>query len=963
MRNGSYRGTSDDLEVELRVELDETGKPLTLSGDVMQARRFLASFFAASPQRVGDRVSGAVEFRGNPRLHSGFFTAEVDPRGLGSFEIAVDLEGGHRDRIPGRLEWQGSFWRKIRVEIDGVAGQPWFDSYRSSRGVEVSVESAFAQAGFNVDVKIDPFSSARARDALRGYSYAEIHRAMQARLSARQGAEHLHVHVFVCTYLEGRNNRGVLGVMYDFGANDLNRSPREGVAVFGQHPLFSDPRVPEERRQREFVYTVIHEIGHALNLLHSFDKGRPASLSWMNYPHLYPLGGEAAAEHDGSAEFWRAFPEAFDDLELRHLRHATPRELAAGGFPFGVYEEGPSPIYEGGSADPRLTALGTNPLRQSPTVTLSARTTRPDYQLGEPVFVELTARTLGRATAYIPDALDPSEGFTRITIERPNGQRVRYRPPLRVCQRATRRILEPGASVKRSHAIPLFLGAQGPVFTEPGVYKIWVELGGVNGNRVAFADPFAVRIASPDRETARFAEASWSNPRALAALYLRHPLADHAAWNALEEAAKRGNLGQKRDNTTWAYLNYVAALGWSEQFEIPDRRYAEKNQAKARERLAAIADLEQLPESARERARRLTQDDDREGTPRAIATTSDELFRLQVPPNGLFGQAGLGAEKPATANPFAIVVKTHEDNPTFADVVSWNIQHLHGDKRAGRVAKIAEYMLAFRCDFWALQEVGEDGVRDLVQAMNANGDLTYAYAIARQDEDEDARGQQSACIYRTDTARVRKLAAPGFFGNKVKVSYKDGSEKTREVFLRPPLLCDVRVGRAKKMFDFRCAVVHMKSTDPSLKDKGDGMRAAAAAELARWVAAEREDGAEKDFLVMGDMNAETAKQGLAPFAKKNKLRLLSVGMKEKYGTGEDGAITRFASRRLLDHIVITEDAVALMPESDIEEQIVIRSDVAVKGFTKKLSEGAFAQYKYSDHLPVAVRFILGKDRD
>ena len=93
------------------------------------------------------------------------------------------------------------------------------------------------------------------------------------------------------------------------------------------------------------MFTLVHEIGHALNLLHSFDKGRPSALSWMNYPHLFPLGTEAGPGHNGTSEFWAAFEQTFDELELRHLRHATPREIRSGGFEFGVYEEGASTIY------------------------------------------------------------------------------------------------------------------------------------------------------------------------------------------------------------------------------------------------------------------------------------------------------------------------------------------------------------------------------------------------------------------------------------------------------------------------------------------------------------------------------------------------------------------------------------------------------------------------------------------
>lgn len=964
MRGGTYRGTSEDLQFEFHLETDAAGAPFALSADIFASDRFVASLMCSSVQGSESTASGPATFRGNPRLFSGQVSLSADPRGLGSFEVTVDLEGGHRDPIVGRLEWQGSTFRKISIEVDGIAGQPYFDHYTSRSGAKVSLESAFAAAGLDAQVRIDSFTSGHPDNLLRGYSLAEIHRAMQDRRDRQLAPGRLHTHVFVCTYLSGRNNRGVLGVMYDFGDADVNQRAREGVAVFGQHPLFSDPRVPDDTRRREFVYTVIHEVGHALNLLHSFDKGRPAALSWMNYPQLYPLGAQAGAGHDGSAEFWRTFPEGFDKLELRHLRHATTREIGAGGFPFGIYEDGASSIYEGGVAEPRRTSLISNPLRQAAGVELIARPTKGEFLLGEPVFVQLTVKSGPNVTALIPDALDPSEGFTRFTIEKPTGQAVRYYPPLRMCMRAPQLILQPGAAEKQSHAIPLFLASDGPVFTEPGVYRVWAELSGINGAKVAFANPVTVRVAPPDRANATFAARVWEAPRLLAPLYLRHPLSDESAWGHLEEAALSAGINSTA-NPTWSYLNYVAALGWLEQFDIPGRRLAPINQTKAFARLGLL-NSEALPPGAKKRAQDLLKKTDNvKPTPQLVVTNAQELFRAEVPPNGLFGQAGLDQPSASTkVSPFKIVVKTHEDSPNFADIVSWNIQHLHGTKKAGRINAIARYMLAFRCDFWALQEVGADGVRELVDAMNSGGDLVYDYSTALDEAGNEANGQQSACIYRTDTVRVRQIQAAGFFANQVQVTHTDGTKKKRDVFLRPPLLCDVRVKQsANKVFDFRCAIVHLKSTDPKLKDKGSGMRAAAAQELARWVAMERDNGSELDFLLMGDMNAEESAQGLAPFAKANDLKLLSVGMKEKYGTGDDGAITRFASKRLLDHIVVTDDSAEYMPSSDEGEQIIIRSDVAISGFTKKLSDGPFAQYKFSDHLPVAVRFVLSKDRD
>jgi endonuclease/exonuclease/phosphatase family metal-dependent hydrolase len=162
------------------------------------------------------------------------------------------------------------------------------------------------------------------------------------------------------------------------------------------------------------------------------------------------------------------------------------------------------------------------------------------------------------------------------------------------------------------------------------------------------------------------------------------------------------------------------------------------------------------------------------------------------------------------------------------------------------------------------------------------------------------------------------------------------------------MLCDVRIRQSNSQtVDFRCAIVHLKSTDQQLKDTGNTMRLAAAEELGRWIERDMQASGERDFIVMGDMNAETARQGLKSFAEEH--RLLSVGMQEKYG--KDQALTRVASKRLLDHIVITSDVE--IPKQDLGEQIIIRSDLNIGTWIKA----------YSDHVPVAVRLVLGRDDD
>jgi exonuclease III len=962
MRSGTYRGISDELTIEIRV--DPAAAHPAVSGDINLRSTFMASFIAIAPTFSDGMVAGTVQFRGNPRLHTGTIELRADDRGVGAFQIAVDLEGGFRDIIAGRAEWSSSRLRKLTIEVDGLSGMPFHRAFRDRAGREITIESAFAAAGFDVQVIADPFHGGQTGGAAKGgFTYAELHHAMRERRNPAP-PDRLHAHVFVANYLTGKNGRNVLGVMYDFGAGDLNKRPREGVAIFGRHPMLSDPRIGVEECRREYVFTLVHEVGHALNMLHSFDKGRPAALSWMNYPHLFPLGTEAGPGHNGTSEFWAAFEQSFDDLEQHHLRHATPREIGSGGFEFGVYEEGASSIYLGGTANPRLTQLGSNPLRQAPDVALTVTKAKDYYNLGEPIFVQLEVAASRQLPVRVPDALDPSEGFVRFVIEWPDGHRERYAPPLRVCMRAPSALQVAGAEPLRSHPIPLFLAARGPLFTVPGRYRVWTELAGVDGNKVAFADPLDVTVVSPDMQTQRFAEKLWTTPGALEALYFRHPLAELDAWREIAEAAKSFDLAKKADNATAGYLDFVSAVGWSRHFHYVDRKAAPPDVARMRKLLKDLT-LDGLPEPIQQRAKAMLEEQQVDRS-KVVVRSAKELLRESIPPSGLFGDVGLDlppVRPPNPIDPF-IVVPTLKGKPSVADIVSWNIQHFHGSTKNGRVETIAEYMDTFRCDFWGLQETDAEAIEELVDALNARGNLEYGFECV------EGGGQQSSCIFRKDTTRVHRLKLPaGLFDGKVQVTdKKTGKKFSKDVFERDPLLCEVRVVQGNsKAFDFRCAIVHTKSTDPKLKDSGTGMRQAASKALEKWVTAGLAEGGEKDFLVMGDMNAEEAKQGLEAFAKSEKMKLLSVGMRAKHGKeGERGAITRFASGRLLDHIAITSDTVPFMPKGDEKEQIIIRSDVSVKGFTKPKpgsKPGAFQQFQFSDHIPVAVRFIIKKDRD
>jgi endonuclease/exonuclease/phosphatase family metal-dependent hydrolase len=540
-------------------------------------------------------------------------------------------------------------------------------------------------------------------------------------------------------------------------------------------------------------------------------------------------------------------------------------------------------------------------------------------------------------------------------------------------------------------AMPLIVAADGPIFTEPGTYLVVAQLGGVDGTRIVQSPPAQVRIRVPDRATERVAEAMWTNPLFMEALYLRHPLVALEAWHSFEETLASNPTSA--DNTTSSYVNYVAGLGWMHPFDPGFGRPREADTAGMERRFKQV-NPEGLPANAARRVKgslkslvgggrvqaayiKSTEKDDakkertkrqelahwtavghrdhkspedqgrdnvsRPGDDTHVFIRRQELARSEVPPGGLFGATALGGDPAAVLDPWARVVPSLRGKSTFADVVSWNIEHLHSNE--WKIPHIAELMRDMRCDFWGLQEVDAESVALLTEAINSAGSIRYDYLVV------DGPGQQSGCLFRTDTTRVHPLTVPNdIFGKSIDVDMIDGSTVKKKVFLRAPLLCEVSVRQSGGgVFDFRTAIVHLKSTDTSVADKGNKWRVTAAKALAAWITADQSIAGERDYLVMGDMNAETAQQGLGPLSKDH--RLLTVGMQTRYGKEE--ALTRVASKRLLDHIVITSDAVAHMPAEDIEEQLIIRTDSQIANWTSD----------FSDHVPVAVRFVLGKDAD
>jgi len=108
--------------------------------------------------------------------------------------------------------------------------------------------------------------------------------------------------------------------LFDFGRSGefVNSRARQGVAIFWREMEDFIAQSDDWYKNRQLLRTVVHELGHALNLAHSWLVGRADTTSFMNYLQNYPHGTTYEAR---VRNYWNRFNYSFDLEELFHLRH------------------------------------------------------------------------------------------------------------------------------------------------------------------------------------------------------------------------------------------------------------------------------------------------------------------------------------------------------------------------------------------------------------------------------------------------------------------------------------------------------------------------------------------------------------------------------------------------------------------------------------------------------------------
>jgi hypothetical protein len=454
------------------------GRPPSLPRPPIRWRVYQESWIIDTPSVAWHRCK--VVITGTVRFYKGTHpvtTAHIDIP-WGSFQSAgpatVTLTEASGTKIYSCAR-QSHCFRDLDLEIDVCESVntaptvPTYDTHsHDNRPADLpqrtlTIEEAFREAGICVNVLPEQTVIDDSDPDLATWSDDELHDAMEQHFSRYPGAWPKWA---MWGLLASRYEvPSVAGIMFDYGTayGGPGRAPeRQGFAVFRQHSWFNAlVETPATQAQaaaaRQFLYTWVHEAGHAFNFLHSWDKSRPDALSWMNYDWRYD-------NRNGQDSFWGDFEFRFDDEELIHLRHGDRSEVIPGGDPWstGWHLEAPVGAMSQEEGDAPLELLVRS---------------KQSFSLLEPIVIELRLRNdLEGIPLAVDPRLSPEYGTVAIHIRQPDGHVVEYHPiacKLALPEAAILQGKEAREGEDRiSRQVLLSFGRDGFCFDQPGVYLV-----------------------------------------------------------------------------------------------------------------------------------------------------------------------------------------------------------------------------------------------------------------------------------------------------------------------------------------------------------------------------------------------------------------------------------------------------------------------------------------------------------
>ncbi|MBO1269470.1 hypothetical protein [Arthrobacter cavernae] len=475
---------------ELRLDVDGPYPQMTASGTSYSRFTELHHWIASLVKTGNNRWGGPIWYRDGNTTAFPYTRVDIAVVRVGILgqpnKATVTFSGAGITPLARTHTWKASTYRPVEFEFDATADANPVVSINTHDhpnrpvalpGESLSLDTVYRRAGFAVTNSGGngqvPLSGAGANGV---WSDAEMHDAMQTFWSRFTNAPRWSLWVLSAALHDQGTSLG--GIMFD----DIGPNHRQGTAIFTESFIQNAPpgdAAPNAWIRRMKFWTAAHEMGHAFNLAHSWQKSlgtpwlpladEPEARSFMNYP--FSVSG-------GQSAFFADFGFRFSDAELLFMRHAPARFVQMGNADWFDHHGFESP----------------DSLERRPEFRLEVRANRekPVFEFLEPVTLELKLTNASaepkivRANILSPQAI--------LAIIKRDGKPARqWQPYAQYCTEPAAQVLHSGEAVYES--LPIYAGLNGWDVSEPGVYDISVAAE-VDGE-IVFSDPFRLRIAPP----------------------------------------------------------------------------------------------------------------------------------------------------------------------------------------------------------------------------------------------------------------------------------------------------------------------------------------------------------------------------------------------------------------------------------------------------------------------------------
>lgn len=402
--------------------------------------------------------------------------------------VTATFTGGALPRIR-TYTFQSTSFHEVNFEFDFAAGVSPVTSMNTGAhpnrpsslpSETLTVQAVFERAGFRVSTSSGNSVPLAGAGPGALWSNNEMHDAMQTYWSHFATRAQWALWTFYAARHEIGSNLG--GIMFD----DIGPQQRQGTSLFLNSFIANAPAGdpnPAAWARRMIFWTAVHEMGHAFNLAHSWQKSlvfgghgpwvplanEPEARSFMNYP--YNVSG-------GQTAFFSDFAFRFSDPELLFMRHAPERFVQQGDalwFDHHGFEEAN--------------------ISPEPALKLELRVNRdkPDFEYMEPAVFELKLTNISSEPQIIPENILNMQDSMTVIVKRRGEPARQVLPYARFCYQRKNKVLAPGEKVYES----LFaaVSREGWQIAEPGYYEIQVSL--QIGEEDVVSNPLTIRVAPP----------------------------------------------------------------------------------------------------------------------------------------------------------------------------------------------------------------------------------------------------------------------------------------------------------------------------------------------------------------------------------------------------------------------------------------------------------------------------------